>query len=144
MKTIRYGIAMLFIIIACLTSCGKRPKQINELEVRNAVNQSSPNWHIEYISIYADPTFAKDRDTCTQEIIRRIRDNDFPSYEFSFDETGYPNMLIVSVYENGDKEKRTDPIFRFDYVTDFNYENPERQNNIFDDPETFRLEYHND
>lgn len=128
------------ILLLCIIISGCT-KEYVEVDVLSSYNSTADNWHKLDISVIADEDAASNKDACSMEIIQHILDNDFHSTRFSFDVTGYPNEVSVDVFtseKNFQKDKIT---YSFEYVTEFNTENTDIQNNIKDNPEDFRLQY---
>lgn len=138
MKMYGFIVGMILMASANLIGCvDKTP----EMDVVHSYSMSVDNWHFESISVTVNKSIAKDHEKCSQEIIQRLLDNRFPSTDFAFEETGYPNELSVSVYTSEQEFRDGDSAYCFDYVTDFNTDNIDVQNNIKDNPDTFRIEY---
>ena len=85
---------------------------------------------------------------CTKEPIEMdvlssdsVLDNDFHNIRFSFDLNGYPNEVTVDVFTSEKNFKEGKVAYSFDYVTDFNTENIDIQNNIKDNPDEFEIQY---
>lgn len=60
---------------------------------------------------------------------------------FSFDMNGYPNKVNVNVFTTEKNLQKDKKAYSFEYVTEFNTENIEIQNNIKDNPEEFRIQF---
>lgn len=69
-----------------------------------------------------------------EEIIERTIDNSFPDMMFSYDITGYPNRIEISVYTNELSRKLFEKNFLIFFESDVDYDY-----NIKDNPEYFRL-----
>ena len=80
-------------------------------------------------------------DACSNEIIQHVLDNDFHSIRFSYDLSGYPNEVTVDVFTSEKNFKKGKVAYSFDYVTNFDTENIEIQNNIKDNPDEFEIQY---
>lgn len=140
MKKDRFIMGMTLMGAAILTGCSDRTQ---EMDIIHSYSMGADNWRSESISVIVDESTAEDREKCSQEIIQRVLDNGFPSTKFAFEEKSYPNELSVSVYTSQKNFKDGNSTYRFDYVTDFNTEDIEIQNNIKDNPDAFRIEYKN-
>lgn len=137
----------LISVLILLTGCGMK-KETVALDVLNASSIQSDNWYEECISVIADKTLADDKEKCANEIIQHVLDNTFHSIHFSFAKikdgveiSTYPNELHVAVYVSDDAFQKGEPYFSFEYVTEFNEEDLNEQNNIKDNPELFRIIY---
>lgn len=138
MKKYRFIMGMTLMGAAILTGCSDRTQ---EMDIIHSYSMAADNWRSESISVIVDKSIAEDRKKCSQEIIQRVLENRFPSTKFAFEEKGYPNELSVRVYTSQKNFKDGDSTYHFDYVTDFNTEDIEMQNNIKDNPDAFRIEY---
>ena len=65
----------------------------------------------------------------------------FHSARFSFDINGYPNNVSVDVFTSEKNAQKGKEAYSFEYVTEFNTENPDVQNNIKDNPGEFEIQY---
>lgn len=138
MKKYRFIMGMTLMGAAILTGCSDRTQK---MDIIHSYSMAADNWRSESISVIVDKSIAEDREKCSQEIIQRVLENRFPSTDFTFEENGYPNELSVSVYTSEKNFKDGNSTYHFDYVTDFNTEDIEIQNNIKDNPNAFRIEY---
>ena len=111
------------------------------MDILSSHNTTSSNWYELSINIIADKDTVSDRDVCSNEIIQHILDNDFHSTRFSYDLNGYPNKVTVTVFTSEKNFKKGNAAYSFDYVTDFNTENVDVQNNIKDNPDEFEIQY---
>lgn len=111
------------------------------MDIISSYNISSDNWYELDISIIVDENIASNKDVCSKEIIQHIIDNDFHSTRFSFDTNGYPNKVTVDIFTSEKNIQTGKKAYSFEYVTKFNTENIEMQNNIKDNPEEFKIQY---
>ncbi len=128
------------ILLSCimLSGCTKESIKIDALSSHNT---TSANWYELSISVIADKGTVLDRDACSSEIMQHVLDNDFHSIRFSYDLSGYPNEVNVDVFTSEKDFKKGKVTYSFDYVTDFNTENVDIQNNIKDNPDEFEIQY---
>ena len=128
------------ILVSCilLSGCTKEPV---EMDVLSSHSATSGNWYELNIDVIADKDTVSDRDACSSEIIQHVLDNDFHSTRFSYDLSGYPNEVTVDVFTSEKNFKKGKTAYSFDYVTDFNTENIDIQNNIKDNPDEFEIQY---
>lgn len=127
------------ILVSCilLSGCTKEPV---EMDVLSSHSATSGNWYELNIDVIADKDTVSDRDACSNEIIQHVLDNDFHSTRFSYDLSGYPNEVTVDVFTSEKNFKKGKTAYSFDYVTDFNTENIDIQNNIKDNPDEFEIQ----
>ena len=111
------------------------------MDVISSRNTTSSNWYELDIDVIADEDDVSDKDACSREIIQHILDNDFHSTRFSFDINGYPNSVSVDVFTSEKNVQKDRKAYSFEYVTEFNAENPDKQNNIKDNPEEFEIQH---
>lgn len=116
-------------------------KESVEMDVLSSHSTTSANWYELNINVIADKDTVLDRDACSNEIIQHVLDNDFQSTRFSYDLSGYPNEVTVDVFTSEKDFKKGKTAYSFDYVTDFNTENVDIQNNIKDNPDEFEIRY---
>lgn len=111
------------------------------MDVLSSHSTTSANWYELNINVIADKDTVLDKDACSNEIIQHVLDNDFQSTRFSYDLSGYPNEVTVDVFTSEKDFKKGKVAYSFDYVTDFNTENVDMQNNIKDNPDEFEIRY---
>lgn len=133
----RLGITVLlscFMIYGC-------SKEYTEMDVISSHNTTADKWYKLDIDIIVDKDSVSDKDACSKEIIQHILDNDFRSIHFSFDKNGYPNEVIVNVFTSKENIQKSKKSYSFEYITEFNMENPDIQNNVKDNLEEFEIQY---
>ena len=135
MKKIVFSTLLSCIIISGCT------KEYIEMDILSSHNTTSDNWYELDINVIVDKSVALDKDACSKEIIQHILDNDFHSTRFSFDINGYPNEVSVDIFTSEKNVQRNKEYYSFKYVTKFNTENIEIQNNIKDNPDEFEIQY---
>ncbi len=128
------------ILLSCVLLSGCR-KEFVEMDVLSSQNITSANWYELNISVIADKDTILDMDACSNEIIQHVLDNDFHSIRFSYDLSGYPNEVSIDVFTSEKNFKKGKVAYSFDYVTNFDTENIEIQNNIKDNPDEFEIQY---
>lgn len=111
------------------------------MDVISSHNTTADAWYKLDIDVIVDKNNASDRDACSNEIIQHILDNDFHSIRFSFDINGYPNEVAVDVFTSEGDIQKDRKSYSFKYVTEFNTENPDIQNNIKDNSDQFEIQY---
>lgn len=116
-------------------------KESVEMDVLSSHSATSANWYELNINVIADKDTVLDKDACSNEIIQHVIDNDFQGTRFSYDLSGYPNEVTVDVFTSEKDFKKGKTAYSFDYVTDFNTENVDIQNNIKDNPDEFEIRY---
>ncbi|MCI8784952.1 hypothetical protein AALB51_03710 [Lachnospiraceae bacterium 62-26] len=133
----RVGLSSLLSCVL-LSGCTKEPV---EMDVLSSHNTTSANWYELSINVIADKEAILDREACSSEIIQHVLDNDFHSVRFSYDLSGYPNEVTVDVFTSEKDFKKGEISYSFEYVTDFNTEDVDTQNNIKDNPDEFEIQY---
>lgn len=128
------------ILLSCVLLSGCTKESV-EMDVLSSHSTTSANWYELNINVIADKDTVLDRDACSNEIIQHVLDNDFQSTRFSYDLSGYPNEVTVDVFTSEKDFKKGKTAYSFDYVTDFNTENVDMQNNIKDNPDEFEIRY---
>lgn len=128
------------ILLSCIMLYGCT-KEYTEMDVVSSHNSTSNNWYKLNIDVIADKETVSNKDTCSREVIQHILDNDFHSIRFSFDISGYPNEVTVDIFTSEKNIKKGKKAYSFEYVTEFNMEDPDIQNNIKDNPEEFEIQY---
>lgn len=129
-----------FILLLCILMTGCMKKHM-EMDVFSSRNVISDNWYELVIEVIVDEEIASDEDACSRNIIQHILDNDFHNMRFAFDINGYPNKVIVDVFTTEKNLQNDKKAYSFEYVTEFNTENIEIQNNIKDNPEKFKIQF---
>lgn len=127
-------------LLSCIIISGCTKEYI-EMDILSSHNTTSDNWYELDINVIVDKSVALDKDACSKEIIQHILDNDFHSTRFSFDINGYPNEVSVDIFTSEKNVQRNKEYYSFKYVTKFNTENIEIQNNIKDNPDEFEIQY---
>lgn len=130
----------IFILFLCVIISGCEKEHV-EMDVFSSQNIISVNWYELNIDVIVDDEIASDEEECSREIIQHIVDNDFYNMRFSFDMNGYPNKVNVNVFTTEKNLQKDKKAYSFEYVTEFNTENIEIQNNIKDNPEEFRIQF---
>ncbi len=126
----------LLILLSCGMICGCSKEYI-EMDILSSNNTT---YELD-IDVIADKDDVSDKEACSREIIQHILDNDFHSTRFSFDINGYPNNVSVDVFTSEKNAQKGKEAYSFEYVTEFNTENPDVQNNIKDNPGEFEIQY---
>ena len=116
---------MLMIIVAGNLNFIGCKKELTRMDVVYSHSIIADNWYSEHIAVLVDEKETENREACCRKIIQNVVENNFPSVDFSFDETGYPNELSVSVYSTKEDFTNGESLFDFKYVTDFHMENKE-------------------
>lgn len=111
------------------------------MDVLSSRNITAENWYELNINVIADKNTVSDREACSRKIIQHILDNDFRSTRFSFDLNGYPNEVTIDVFTSEKNFQKGKAAYSLEYVTKFNIENVDMQNNIKDNPDEFKIQY---
>lgn len=104
------------------------------VSVVNSNLSLSGGFYEQRLTIVANKIFITDKEQFAEEIIERTIDNSFPDMMFSYDITGYPNRIEISVYTNELSRKLFEKNFMVFFESDVDYDY-----NIKDNPEYFRL-----
>lgn len=104
------------------------------VSVVNSNLSLSGGFYEQRLTIVANKIFITDKEQFAEEIIERTIDNSFPDMMFSYDITGYPNRIEISVYTNELSRKLFEKNFLVFFESDVDYDY-----NIKDNPEYFRL-----
>lgn len=89
-------LTMLLMVIMVLVGCAKSETQsaIPDCVVSNSSND-------EYsLIIIANQEKIENKEEFARQLIEQVRNNEFKTIMFSFDETGYPTRLEITVYLN--------------------------------------------
>lgn len=124
---------IIFFIVSFLifTGCVKSEPSASEPDVCSCMDMSGH----EYLTIIANQDTIPDRTTFTWGIIQKIKDNDFPSIDFCYDDKGYPSELSVTIYLRESDMQSHSPAYAFDYRPE-----PWEPNiNIVDNPDKYTL-----
>lgn len=89
----------------------------------------------EEIAIIANKLYIFDLEKFAESVLQRCADNSFKEVRFSYDLSGYPKEVYISVYMNQTAWKWKKEAFEIHYVPE-----GEGDCNIADDPERFRME----
>lgn len=133
----RLGALMLLSCIL-VSSCAKESV---EMDIVASHSMTADNWYKLDISIIVDEETASNKEACSKEIIQHILDNDFHSIRFSFDISGYPNEVSADIFISEKNAKEGKTTYSFKYITNFNTNNTDTQNNIKDNPDKFIIQY---
>lgn len=106
-----------------------------ETDVYSTTVSTSKNYHEEHITFTLNQLFVADKEKCAEEIIKKCRDNNFPSVLFSYD-ISKPNALYGTVYLSSFGVQWQKPVFTFRYVQK---SDKLGSYNIIDNPEAFVL-----
>lgn len=130
----KHGSKMLvFCIIFSIifTGCVKSEQVPSEPVVHSSMYMSGH----EYLTVVANQDTIPDRTTFTLDIIQEIKDNDFPSIDFCYEDKGYPSELSVTIYLRESDIQSHTPAYSFDYRPEL----WEPDLNIIDNPDKYVL-----
>lgn len=104
-----------------------------------AVCSSNPNifsnGSLEEISIIANKLYIFDREKFAKYVLQRCADNSFREVRFSYDLSGYPNEVHITVYMNRAAWKWRKKAFEIRWISEEN-----EHYNIVENPEKYRIE----
>ena len=110
-----------------------------KMDVLSSHSTVCNNWYSENISVIVDVLTASNKYECSKSIVQTVLANNFPSIDFSFKSTGYPNELSVCVYTSMQAFSKGNSAFSFDYETIFNTTDINAQNNIKDNQDQYSI-----
>lgn len=104
--------------------------------METSVLNCSDKFYEQRLMIIANKLFVSNTERFAEEMIERCIDNTFHEIRFSYDITGYPNKIYISVYPNKLSRKLGDNHFTILYQAgtenDYVY-------NVKDNPEMFKI-----
>ena len=104
-----------------------------------AVCSSNPNifsnGSLEEISIIANKLYIFDREKFAKYVLQRCADNSFREVRFSYDLSGYPNEVHITVYMNRAAWKWRKQAFEIRWISE-----EDKHYNIVENPEKYRIE----
>lgn len=130
--TLKICITLLLVALLSI-GCARSETQsdIPDCVISNSMNDDYS------LTIIANREEIEDKEAFAKELIEQVRNNGFKTIMFSFEETGYPTSLDMTVYLNKkDWESRKEPYMK---VT-FRQENAVDGYNIVEDYDKFQLE----
>ena len=104
-----------------------------------AVCSSNPNifsnGSLEEISIIANKLYIFDREKFAKYVLQRCADNSFREVRFSYDLSGYPNEVHITVYMNRAAWKWRKKAFEIRWISE-----EDKHYNIVENQEKYRIE----
>ena len=104
-----------------------------------AVCSSNPNifsnGSLEEISIIANKLYIFDREKFAKYVLQRCADNSLREVRFSYDLSGYPNEVHITVYMNRAAWKWRKKAFEIRWISE-----EDKHYNIVENPEKYRIE----
>ena len=104
-----------------------------------AVCSSNPNifsnGSLEEISIIANKLYIFDREKFAKYVLQRCADNSFREVRVSYDLSGYPNEVHITVYMNRAAWKWRKKAFEIRWISE-----EDKHYNIVENPEKYRIE----
>ena len=104
-----------------------------------AVCSSNPkifsNGSLEEISIIANKLYIFDQEKFARYVLQRCVDNSFREVRFSYDLSGYPNEVHITVYMNRAAWKWRKKAFEIRWISE-----EDKHYNIVENPEKYRIE----
>lgn len=71
-----------------------------DVTAKNSISNVSANYYEQNLTVIANRLFIYDKEKFAKQILERCLDNSFHNIMFSYDITGYPDRIYVSVYTN--------------------------------------------
>ena len=90
---------------------------------------------LEEISIIANKLYIFDREKFAKYVLQRCADNSFREVRFSYDLSGYPNEVHITVYMNRAAWKWRKKAFEIRWISE-----EDKHYNIVENPEKYRIE----
>lgn len=89
----RFQVVLIILLILLVSGCGTDNQQSSpDCVISNSTND-------EYnLTIIANQDEIEDKEEFAKQLIEQVYHNDFKTIMFSFDETGYPTRLQMTVY----------------------------------------------
>jgi len=84
------------------------------MDAVNSVNTSSGDILHQHLDVIINQPI-KNTDAIAREILQHCMHNDFPSTKFSYDITGYPNIITANIYESKTDYLNANCIFKIRY-----------------------------
>lgn len=110
-------INVFLISVIVMIGCGKSENGNPDCVVSNHTNDAYS------LTIIANQDNIEDKEAFAKELIEQVRNNGFKTIMFSFEETGYPTSLDMTVYLNeSDWQSHNDPFMQVSF----------RQENVID------------
>ena len=130
--TLKICISLLLVALLSIGCArGETQSDIPDCVISNSSNDDYS------LTIIANREEIEDKEAFAKELIEQVRNNGFKTIMFSFEETGYPTSLDMTVYLNeNDWKSRNDPFMK---VT-FRQENAVDGYNIVEDYDKFQLQ----
>lgn len=134
MKRVKFTLAVL--IVSLLTGKFVYLQWGRDMGVYSTHSTLSENSHEEHIIFVANRLFIGDKEACAEELVRKCRENSFPSVLLSYDLVK-PTALYGTVYRFQSDVADHAPVFTFRYI-----QKAEETGtyNFLDRPEKFILE----
>lgn len=107
-----------------------------DVDVYNTYSMLSEQRLEEHVTFTVNQLYVADKEECARELIKKCRENDFPSMLFSYD-MQKPTALYGTVYRYSWGIKWQEPLFTFRYTQE---EDTLGTYNFIDNPERFVLE----
>ena len=138
----RLSVLILVLLILTLTACEPKNTETNgkyEAGVPDCVVSNHTSDGDYRLIILANQDEIDDKDAYAKMLIEKVKKNDFHTIMFSYDMSGYPTSLHMSVYlsEADWKERDTDPYMEISFTQEDRIANGY---NIVDDYDKFTLE----
>lgn len=107
-----------------------------DIKAVSSRSHMADNFYEQEFTVIANTVIIPDKEKFAEDLIQRCIDNNFHEIRFSYDMTGYPNRLRITVYPNEWSRKCSRDCFTIQYETDAGCPN---HYNIKDDPDRFNL-----
>ena len=71
-----------------------------DVTAKNSISNVSKNHYEQHLTIIANRLLIYDKEKFAEQLLERCLDNSFHDILFSYDITGYPDKIYISVYTN--------------------------------------------
>lgn len=127
-------IGILICIIALLgyLQCGR------EVQAVNTMVSTSDTFYKQEFDVIVNKLFILDKEKYAEELIEKAVENKYRNVRFSYDITGYPNEIVISVYSNKWSYEHSQRMYQIIYSS------KDSGNNIKDNANAFELHIYNE
>ena len=92
-------VILVGIVIAIYLQVGR------DVKVTNSISMSADNYYEQNLTIVANRLFIYDKEKLAMQLLERCIDNSFYDIRFSYDISGYPDKIDISIYTNSLTER---------------------------------------
>lgn len=108
--------AVILVVLGMITTLIYYSKMYNQMDIGRNIAIVSGNYYCEEIQVYLGRfALTGNEEAIAQTIIKKVIRNEFPSVDFDFSSSGYPNELKVTVYKKKEDIALGNKLFSFYY-----------------------------